>query len=84
MESADWHRLQHCPLDLVLDLQSLGASKALAEAQRAQGIFAVASIFLAAGLIALLRLDDKLSSCFLFIHGLLEQFLGQFGEVKCA
>ena len=47
-------------------------SKAPAEAQRAPGFFAVASIFLAAGLIALLRLDDKLSSCFLFIHGLLE------------
>ena len=44
----------------------------------------MASIFLAAGLIALLRLDDKLSSCFLFIHGLLEQFLSQFSEVKCA
>ena len=47
-------------------------------------ILAVASIFLAAGLIALLRLDDKLSSCFLFTYGLLEQFLSQFGEVKCA
>jgi hypothetical protein len=45
-------------------------------------ILAVASIFLAVGLMALLRVDDKLSSCFLFIPGLLEQFLSQFGEVK--
>src|SRR5437016_3949222 len=45
-------------------------------------IFAVALIFLAAGLIALLRLADKLSSCLLFMFSLLHQFLSESREIE--